>query len=107
MIVNCEFEDQRTVMLSLRDGGIVWRENNIDYPTSDWTHIRITGDPVLSVFAYGVGIGSPRLDIYQGVANVEKPSFELGTAILSETLVGRDRLLIEAVEGFCQTEQQN
>ncbi|WP_209503914.1 MULTISPECIES: hypothetical protein [unclassified Ruegeria] len=107
VIFRCDFENQRTVILSALDDRIVWQENGSDYPASDWAHIRISHDPILSVFAYGVGIGSPRLDIYQGIFHADKPGYDLRTAILSETLVGRERLIVEAVEGFCQGEQQN
>ena len=106
-ILRCEFEDQRTVVLSANSHQVTWLENGSEYPTSDWTHIRITTDPILSVFAYGPGIGSPRLDVFQGVFNANKPNYELGTAIISETLVGRDKLLTKSVEGFCEAEKQN
>ena len=105
VVLLCEFEDDRVVKLSSVDERVVWHENGDEYPTTSLAHHRITHDPILSVFAYGVGIGSPRLDIYQGVTHADKPNYELGTAVLSDTLVGRDKLLIRAVKGFCQSEQ--
>ncbi len=95
------------MMLSETEHKLIWHENGLEYPTSDWSHIRVTHDPILSVFAYGPDIGSPRLDVFQGVFNADKPNYELGTAILSETLVGRDKLLTRSVEGFCEAENQN
>ncbi|MEX0278157.1 MAG: hypothetical protein AB3N19_11610 [Ruegeria sp.] len=105
VVLHCEFENDRTVKLLSLDDRVVWHENGKEYPASTWAHIRITGDPILSVFAYGIGIGSPRLDMYQGVTHAEKPNYEPGTAVLSNTQVGRDKLLIGTVEGFCQSEQ--
>lgn len=107
VVLRCTFEDKRTVLLSATEHQVIWQENGSEYPTSDWTHIRITHDPILSVFAYGPGIGSPRLDVFQGVFNADKPNYELGTAIISDTLVGRDKLLTRSVEGFCEAENQN
>ncbi len=105
VVLHCEFEDDRTVKLVSLDDRVVWHENGEDNPTRNWAHFRISDDPILSVFAYGIGIGSPRLDMYQGVTHADKPNYELGTAVLSDTLVGRDKLFIRTVEGFCQTEQ--
>ncbi len=107
VLLRCKFENQRTVMLTANEHQVIWHENDSEYPTSDWAHIRVTHDPILTVFAYGPGIGSPRLDIFQGVFNADKPNYELGTAILSETLVGHDKLLTNSVEGFCEAENQN
>ncbi|WP_171099037.1 hypothetical protein [Ruegeria sp. HKCCD7255] len=107
VVLRCEFEDQRTILLSASDHEVTWSEKGIESPTSDLTHVRITHDPLLTVFTYGVGIGSQRLDVFQGVFHAEKPSYEVGTAILSETLVGRDKLFVRSVEGFCQTEEHN
>ncbi|WP_142633767.1 hypothetical protein [Ruegeria faecimaris] len=107
IVLLCRFENQRNVMLSETEHQLIWHENGLEYPTSDWSHIRVTHDPILSVFAYGPDIGSPRLDVFQGVFNADKPNYELGTAILSETLVGRDKLLTRSVEGFCEAENQN
>ena len=105
VVLHCEFEDARTVKLLSLDNRVVWHENGEEYPTSTWAQIRTTDDPILSVFAYGIGIGSPRLDMYQGITHADKPNYGLGTAVLSDTLVGRDKLLIRSVEGFCESEQ--
>ncbi len=106
-VLRCMFEGERKVSLIATKSQVVWHENGIEYSTKDWTDIRITHDPILTVFAYGPGIGSPRLDIFQGVTHSDKPNYELGTAIISETLVGRDKLLTKTVEGFCEAEKQN